>query len=96
MFFILWLAPRRCVLTGLKGAGETLRGTFNSAVDRRFNAPPEQIAAHNQVAQGGRAEIDSGHFNHNGRQAGGVGSGPIKGILRKTNEGRGTGVYDGR
>ena len=52
----------------IQGAGETLRGTVNSAVDRRFKAPPEQVAAHNQVAQAGREEIETGRMPETSRQ----------------------------
>ena len=71
-------------LTAKQGAGETVRGTFNSAVDRRFNQPPDQVAAHNQTANSGRMEMDSGQLSNDSRQAGGVGTTGLKGILRKS------------
>ena len=61
-------APSLAKSNIVQGAGETLRGTLNSAVDRRFKASPEQIAAHNQVAQAGREEIESGRMSETSRQ----------------------------
>lgn len=67
-----------------QGAGETLRGTLSGAVDKRFNAPPEQLAAHSQVANSGRSEIESGRLSDQSRQSGGIGTPQaVKGILRK-------------
>ena len=73
----------------IQGAGEALRGTVNSAVDRRFKASPEQVAAHNQVAQAGREEIETGRmpetsrhrerFNHMGSGQPGQPSGGVAG-----------------
>jgi hypothetical protein len=47
---------------GIHGAGETLRGTINSAVARRTGAPNEVVAAHDTVAAKGRQEIETGRF----------------------------------
>ena len=47
-----------------QGAGETLRGTLNSSVDRRFNAPPDKVAQHEQVANVGQQEISGGKLLH--------------------------------
>ncbi len=71
-----------------QGAGETLRGTVNSAVDRQFHAPAGTVAAHEEVANAGRREIESGRLNHGGTreplEGPGPGPGvPTKGILRK-------------
>ena len=63
--------------------GETLRGTLNSGIDKRFNAPPETMAAHGQTLNAGRSEIQSGQLSDTSRQAGGIGN-PTKGILRKS------------
>ncbi|KAM0806006.1 hypothetical protein BDR22DRAFT_830022 [Usnea florida] len=67
---------------GIHGVGETLRGTLNSTVDRRFHAPPEQQAQNERVLNAGRQEIESGHLSEHSRQQGGPGT---KGILRKSN-----------
>lgn len=48
---------------GIHGAGETLRGTLNSTIDRRLGAAPESIAAHDAVADRGRMEIETGQFH---------------------------------
>lgn len=76
----------------IQGAGETLRGTVNSAVDRRFNEQPATVAAHQQIAEQGRREIETGRLNHSASTATqnsyhpnvdrGMGM-PRKGILRK-------------
>lgn len=71
-------------MRSIQGAGETLRGSLNRAVDKRFNAPPESIAAHQQVANSGRSEIESGKLSEGSRQGGGIGTPQaVKGILRK-------------
>jgi hypothetical protein len=55
---------------GIHGAGETLRGTLNNTVDKRFAKPNSAVHAKNQAAiDKGRAEIESGHFVHNQRPA---------------------------
>lgn len=67
----------------LQGAGETLRGTLSGAVDKRFGTP-EEAARQQQIANSGRAEIESGQLSNDSRQAGGVGTPQgLKGILRK-------------
>ena len=63
--------------------GETLRGTVNAGVDKRFNPAPDTMAAHNQTLEAGRSEIQSGQLSDTSRQAGGIGN-PTKGILRKS------------
>ena len=45
-----------------KGAGETLRGAFNSSVARNTGGTTEEIAKYDAVAQRGRQEIESGQF----------------------------------
>ncbi len=77
-----------------QGVGETLRGTLNSTVDRRFHASPEQQAYNDRVLQGGRQEIESGHLSEHSRQQGGLGTG-AKGILRKSGGGSGGGGQGG-
>ncbi|KAG8528228.1 uncharacterized protein KY384_007145 [Bacidia gigantensis] len=67
---------------GIHGAGETLRGTFNSAVDKRFH-DPEAVARNQAIADSGRQEIESGKLSQASRAQGGIGSAPVKGILRK-------------
>lgn len=52
-----------CLLIIHQGAGETLRGALNSSVDRRFHAPPDTVAKHDEVAASGRSEIESGRFS---------------------------------
>lgn len=69
-------ALTRCV----QGAGETLRGTFNQAIDKRVGQNPEAMAKNNQVLDGGRQEIESGRLSDNSRAQGGMNP---KGILRK-------------
>ena len=50
-------------LTVNQGAGETLRGTLNNTVDKRFAKPNSAVHAKNQAAiDTGRAEIESGQF----------------------------------
>ncbi|MCJ1458615.1 hypothetical protein MMC28_008989 [Mycoblastus sanguinarius] len=66
---------------GIHGVGETLRGTLNSSVDKRFGGSPEQVAAHQQVVNNGREEIEGGRLSDRSRQTGGPGT---KGILRKS------------
>jgi hypothetical protein len=50
-----------------QGAGEALRGAFNSELDKRTGAPPEALAAHNAVIDRGRAEIETGKYQHQQR-----------------------------
>ena len=64
-----------------QGAGETLRGTFNSTIDRRFQAPPETLQNHNNIINSGRAEIESGRFSDVTREN--ERAGKIGGVLRK-------------
>ncbi|KAL9034180.1 MAG: hypothetical protein Q9180_005550 [Flavoplaca navasiana] len=65
---------------GIHGAGETLRGTLNSAVDRRTGAPAERLAEHDRVLAAGRQEMDTGRMpmpENRPQQM------PPKGILKK-------------
>ncbi|KAL8715739.1 MAG: hypothetical protein Q9220_000406 [cf. Caloplaca sp. 1 TL-2023] len=64
---------------GVHGAGETLRSTVNSAVDRRFNTPAEKMAEHDRILQAGRQEMDTGRMPENRPQN----MMPVKGILKK-------------
>jgi hypothetical protein len=51
-----------------QGAGEALRGTLNSSVDKRFANPDSSVHAKNQAAiDAGRSEIETGHFVHGSR-----------------------------
>ena len=55
--------PKLIPLT--QGAGETLRGTLNATVDRRFgHASPAMHAKNEDVINAGRAEIQTGRFAH--------------------------------
>ena len=65
----------------LQGVGETLRGTFNSGLDKHTGAPPERMAAHNQITNSGRQEIEQGRLSDNSRAQGGINP---KSILRKS------------
>lgn len=69
----------------MQGAGETLRGTFNSSIDRHVgHASPERLAAHNQVLAAGRSEIETGKFYGSGGDDEKVkGKGKLGNILRK-------------
>lgn len=59
-------------------------------MDRRFGAPADTVAAHDQVANTGRQEIETGHLSHQhappaggNRHVEGAGGTVRKGILRK-------------
>ena len=65
----------------VQGAGETLRGTFNQAIDKRVGQNPEAMAKNNQVLDGGRQEIESAQLGGNNKTQGGM---TPKGILRKS------------
>jgi len=45
------------------GAGEAIRGKFNSSVDQAFNEPTG-VAKNNAIAQQGAGEMDTGRFSH--------------------------------
>ena len=47
----------------MQGVGETLRGTLNSSVDRRFGAPQATVDQHDAISAAGRSEIDTGRFH---------------------------------
>jgi len=49
---------------GIHGAGEALRGVINSTVDKRLGASPETLAKHESVIDRGRAEIETGRYQH--------------------------------
>jgi len=49
------------ILSAIHGAGESIRGNFNSAVDETFNEPLG-VEKNNRVAQKGEAEIRKGGF----------------------------------
>lgn len=75
--------PQRLIPTS-QGAGETLRGSLNSAVDKRFgNAPPETLATHQNQINAGKQEFQTGVFNEQTKYQEG-GAPKLKGILRKT------------
>ncbi|KAL8851908.1 MAG: hypothetical protein Q9221_003235 [Calogaya cf. arnoldii] len=63
---------------GIHGAGETLRGTLNSAVDRRTGAPAERLMEHDRVRAAGRQEMETGRMPESRPQ-----QMPPKGILKK-------------
>jgi hypothetical protein len=75
-----------CLLTMTQqGAGETLRGTFNSSIDRHVgHAPPQKLAAHDQVIAAGASEIETGRFHDSFRERERLaGKGKLGGLLRK-------------
>ncbi|KAF2737288.1 hypothetical protein EJ04DRAFT_510393 [Polyplosphaeria fusca] len=50
---------------GIHGAGETLRGTLNQTVDKRFAKPNATVHEKNQATlDAGRTEIETGRFAH--------------------------------
>jgi len=55
----------RCYCANLRhltqGAGEVLRGTLNSAVERSLNQPPEVVQHYRDIAYDGKREIKDGH-----------------------------------
>jgi len=61
------IASLKTAAAGIHGAGEALRGALNSELDKRTGAPPEAIAAHNAVIDRGRAEIETGKYQHQQR-----------------------------
>lgn len=65
----------------LQGAGETLRGTFNQAIDKHAGANPVAMEKNSRVMEGGRQEVESGRLSDNSRAQGGINP---KGILRKS------------
>ena len=50
------------MLIAYQGAGETFRGTFNSAVDRTLDEPGTS-AKNDAIANQGVREMDTGNFN---------------------------------
>ncbi|KAL8662537.1 MAG: hypothetical protein Q9168_008243 [Polycauliona sp. 1 TL-2023] len=65
---------------GIHGAGETLRGTLNSAVDRRTGAPADRLAEHDRVLAAGRHEMETGRMPLPEQRQQQM---PPKGILKK-------------
>ena len=65
----------------LQGAGETLRGTLNQALDKHGGGDPAAVEKNNRVVEGGRQEVESGRLSDNSRAQGGINP---KGILRKS------------
>ncbi|KAL8786105.1 MAG: hypothetical protein Q9213_002968 [Squamulea squamosa] len=63
---------------GIHGAGETLRGTLNSAIDRHTGAPAEKMVDHERVLAAGRQEMDTRRMPENRPN-----QMPPKGILKK-------------
>jgi hypothetical protein len=51
----------------VQGAGETLRGTLNSSVDRRFGANHQTTAKDQAAIETGRYEVENGRFEHWGQ-----------------------------
>jgi len=49
---------------GIHGAGEALRGVINSTVDKRTGASQDSIARHDAIINRGRAEIETGKYQH--------------------------------
>lgn len=49
------------VVAGIHGVGESIRGTFNAAVDRAFNEP-EGVAKNEAIGRAGEYEAQSGQF----------------------------------
>ena len=46
-----------------QGAGETLRGTFNIAMESKLGHNPNAVAEQQRVIDAGRQEIDTGKLN---------------------------------
>ncbi|KAL8733744.1 MAG: hypothetical protein Q9166_001938 [cf. Caloplaca sp. 2 TL-2023] len=63
---------------GIHGAGETLRSTLNSAVDRHTGAPAEKMIDHERALAAGRQEMETGRMPENRPN-----QMPPKGILKK-------------
>ncbi|KAH8701463.1 hypothetical protein GQ44DRAFT_717535 [Phaeosphaeriaceae sp. PMI808] len=62
------LANLKAAAHGIHGAGEALRGTFNSTIDRRFATADSTVHAKNQATiNAGRSEIDSQNFAYRPR-----------------------------
>jgi len=52
----------KVVLAGIHGAGETLRGEFNAAIDRAFGETAGE-AKNENIARQGEQELNTGHFS---------------------------------
>ncbi|KAF2025444.1 hypothetical protein EK21DRAFT_76404 [Setomelanomma holmii] len=62
------IANLKAAAHGIHGAGEALRGTFNSSIDRRFAPADSFVHTKNQATiDAGRAEIESQNFAHRPR-----------------------------
>ncbi|UZP39473.1 hypothetical protein NXS19_007289 [Fusarium pseudograminearum] len=57
-------ANLKTAAAGIHGAGETLRGTLNSTVDKHFGGTPAAIEKNQAAIEAGRYEIDKGKFYH--------------------------------
>ena len=79
--FLVFVAELHVLTCCVQGAGETLRGTFNQAIDKRVGQNPEAMAKNNQVLDGGRQEIESARLGDHSKTQGGTNP---KGILRKS------------
>jgi hypothetical protein len=55
------------VVAGIHGAGESIRGSFNAAVDRTFNEP-EGVAKNEAIQRQGEYETRSGQFSSSTKQ----------------------------
>lgn len=68
------LSNLKAAAAGIHGVGETLRGTLNSNIDRRFTGSgnPEKHAAivkkHEDVIAAGRSEIENQRFHDSVRE----------------------------
>jgi len=58
----------KAAAAGVHGAGETLRGTFNAAIDKSMNEPEHVTARHDAVAARGKNEISTGHRSEQDQQ----------------------------
>ncbi|WKT50268.1 hypothetical protein QSH57_015216 [Fusarium oxysporum f. sp. vasinfectum] len=57
-------ANLKSAAAGIHGAGETLRGTLNSSVDKHFGGTPQAIEKNQAAIDAGRYEIDNRTFYH--------------------------------
>jgi len=57
-------ANLKSAAAGIHGAGETLRGTLNSSVDRHFGGSSAAIEKNQAAIEAGRYEIEKGKFYH--------------------------------
>ncbi|KAF2656851.1 hypothetical protein K491DRAFT_596198 [Lophiostoma macrostomum CBS 122681] len=79
------LANLKTAAAGIHGAGETLRGTLNNTVDKRFMKPNSAVHAKNQAAiERGRTEIETGHYVHSQRKPTANAPGPAQAPTENT------------